>query len=380
MTIDDLKNRASELKDNIVRLDDCLDWDKKRKKIAELEIETQRKDIWDDRVKAGKIFKQLEALKAAVKRWEELKKNVDDLEIFLRSASSQEDEALAREQYNDILDIFMEFERRTLYQGKYDENDAVLSIHAGAGGTDAQDWAEMLLRMILRYAEKKGYKARILHDIHGVEAGIKSATVEISGSMAYGNLKAEAGVHRLVRLSPFNSDNLRQTSFALIEAIPLIEGSKDITIDQKDIKVDTYRSSGAGGQSVNTTDSAVRITHLPTGMIVTCQNERSQLQNKDKALEILRSKLALKKKQETEQAKKDLKGEHKSVEWGSQIRSYVLHPYKLVKDHRTGVESKNPDDVLGGNLDKFIEEWLRQQVAGEKTTANKKTEDNSLNK
>ncbi len=309
-----------------------------------------------------------------MERWKELKKNVDDLEVFLRSASNREDEMLAREQYNDISEIFVEFERRTLYQGKYDENDAVLSIHAGAGGTDAQDWAEMLLRMILRYAEKKGYKARVLHDIYGAEAGIKSVTVEISGSMAYGNLKAEAGVHRLVRLSPFNSDNLRQTSFALIEVIPLIEGSKDIMIDQKDIKVDTYRSSGAGGQSVNTTDSAVRITHLPTGMVVTCQNERSQLQNKDKALEILKSKLVLRKKQETEQTKKDLKGEHKSVEWGSQIRSYVLHPYKLVKDHRTGIESKNPNDVLDGNLDKFIEEWLRQQATSKKAATSRKME------
>lgn len=305
------------------------------------------------------MFKQIEDLKKEIEKWEALEGGTKELEEFLSGASGEDDETLAAEQYQELEKSFAGFEHQTLYSEKYDENDAVLSLHAGAGGTDAQDWTEMLLRMFLRYAERQEYQTQILHETRGSEAGVKSVSVEVSGPMAFGNLKAEAGVHRLVRLSPFNSDNLRQTSFALVEVIPLIENSQDVEIDPKDLKIDTYRSSGAGGQSVNTTDSAVRVTHLPTNTVVTCQNERSQLQNKEKALEILRSKLAVLQKEKEELEKKKMKGEHTSAEWGSQIRSYVLHPYKLVKDYRTGVESKNPDEVLDGDLEKFIEGFLK---------------------
>ncbi len=250
-------------------------------------------------------------------------------------------------------------EFKTFFSGKYDRSEAILSIHSGAGGVDAQDWAEMLLRMYLRFSEKHSFKTKIVDQSRGQEAGIKSVTLEISGLFAYGNLRSEAGVHRLVRLSPFNSDNLRQTSFALVEVLPVIEQMKEVQINPEDIRVDVYRSSGAGGQGVNTTDSAVRITHLPTGIIVTCQNERSQLQNKEEALKILRAKLYQKYLAEAEKEKNKIRGDFVSAEWGSQIRSYVLHPYKLVKDHRTKYETANAEKVLGGDLDGFIEAYLK---------------------
>lgn len=305
------------------------------------------------------IFKELEELKKELDKWQRLNKDVDELTEFLQSIDSQEDKQLVEEQLSETERSFKHFERETLFSGEYDENNAVLSLHAGAGGVDAQDWTEMLLRMYLRFAEKKNWSMVILHQTKGAEAGIKSATIEISGKLAYGHLRAEAGVHRLVRLSPFNSDNLRQTSFALVEVIPLIEKAKEVDIDQKDLKIDTFRSSGAGGQSVNTTDSAVRVTHLPTNTVVTCQNQRSQLQNKEKALEILHSRLTVLKKREEEEENAKMRGETKSAEWGSQIRSYVLHPYKLVKDHRTKIESKDPEGVLDGDIGEFIEGFLR---------------------
>ena len=301
---------------------------------------------------------------------EELRKEIADLsrieteidELLEMTNIVSEDSSEAEEIKTKIIELEKDIdglEFKILLGGEYDRSDVIMAIHSGAGGVDAQDWAEMLLRMYLRWAEKNGFKARIVDESRGAEAGIKSATVEISGPYAFGYLKSEAGVHRLVRLSPFNSDNLRQTSFALVEILPVIEEIKDVVIDQKDLRIDVYRSSGAGGQSVNTTDSAVRITHIPTGVVATCQNERSQIQNREQAMKILRAKLHQKYLSEKEAEKQKLRGEFTSVEWGSQIRSYVVHPYKMVKDHRTKHETTDAEGVLDGNLVGFMEAYLK---------------------
>ena len=250
-----------------------------------------------------------------------------------------------------------------LLNGKYDKNNCILEVHSGAGGTEACDWAEMLYRMYLRYCESKHYKVEVLDYLEGEEAGIKSASILIKGKNSYGYLKGEKGVHRLVRLSPFDSNNRRHTSFASVEVTPQFDQTIDVEIKDTDLKIDVYRSSGAGGQHVNTTDSAVRITHLPTKTVVTCQNERSQIQNREKALQILKSKLQLLEIEKQQEQMQKIKGEHKNIEFGSQIRSYVMHPYSMVKDHRTGVETSNVDKVLDGNLDIFIEAYLKEELS-----------------
>ena len=274
--------------------------------------------------------------------------------------ASSNDQAEMEEEVQRLEDKWKEIEHTLLFSGPHDASNCYLTISGGAGGTEAQDWAEMLLRMYLRYCELKGWNADILEKTDGQEAGIKSVTVYIRGELAYGHLKAERGTHRLVRLSPFNAKNLRQTSFALVEALPEIENDAEIEIDSKDLKIDTFRSSGAGGQHVNVTDSAVRITHLPTNIVVSCQNERSQAQNKEQSMKMLRGKL-LQKKQEEEQKKMEgLRGATKSADFGQQIRSYVLHPYKMVKDLRTEYEHNNPDAVLDGEIDELVIEELRR--------------------
>ena len=305
-------------------------------------------------------MQELEMLQNERLSFERLEQSLADLEGFvvLENLKPEESEMLEKE-YSEAEKAMNEWELKTLLGGPYDTKSALLSVRSGAGGVDAQDWAEMLLRMYLRSAERQGFQTRLLDESRGAEAGIKSATIEVSGRYAYGYLRGEAGIHRLVRLSPFNAKNLRQTSFASVEVLPVIDESEAIAIKPDELRVDTYRSSGAGGQSVNTTDSAVRITHIPTGIVVTCQNERSQLQNKEEAMKILRSKMVARQMEALEAEKRKLRGDFKSAEWGNQIRSYALHPYTLVKDHRTGVETSDTDKVLSGDLELFIEAELR---------------------
>jgi peptide chain release factor 2 len=287
---------------------------------------------------------------------------VSDLLDFAKLTAEEGDGAANEEvagSFEELRRRFEKLEFSTLMDGEHDSSDAIVAIHAGAGGTDAQDWAEMLLRMFSRYAERKDWEIKMLDMSRGSEAGIKSAIFSVRGRFAYGYLNAEAGVHRMVRLSPFNSDNLRQTSFALVEVLPDLGEAKEIQVDPKDLRIDTFLSSGHGGQGVQTTYSAVRITHLPTGIVVSCQNERSQTQNKETALRVLRARLHALALAEHEEEKQRLRGEFTSAEWGNQIRSYVLHPYKMVKDHRTKYETQDTEAVLDGDLDEFVEAYLR---------------------
>jgi peptide chain release factor 2 len=298
-----------------------------------------------------------------VEEWEGLTQEVESLAGMIELAREQPDpetEAEIVEWATRVQRSVDDLDFQTLLGGEYAENGAILAVHAGAGGTESQDWAEMLLRMYLRWAESHGFKAEILDRSEGEEAGIKSATIEISGPYAYGRLRGERGVHRLVRLSPYDAAHRRHTSFALVEVLPEIEeDEQDVAINPDELRIDTYRSSGAGGQHVNKTDSAVRITHLPTGIVVTCQNERSQLQNREVAMRILAGRLLERRLEEREAEQARLKGEHVAAGWGNQIRSYVLHPYTMVKDHRTSYETSNSGAVLDGDLDPFIESYLR---------------------
>lgn len=334
----------NDLEERIQQLNQLLNIEAKKERIGQLEAELGRPEVWDDPASAGKMARELTELKKMVSDWQ----NVHDL----IAAGETEDWPELEEELNRL-------EAFTLLSGPYDDLPAIVSIHAGTGGIDAQDWAEMLLKMYLKFTEKRDWQATTLELSPGEEAGIKSTTVRINGDHAYGLLRGESGVHRLVRLSPFNAKNLRQTSFALVEVIPEIPKTK-LTIPDSDIRVDVYRASGHGGQGVNTTDSAVRLTHLPTGIVVTCQNERSQMQNKETAMRILaaRLSLALEKENQTEISalKPNVQGS-----WGNQIRSYVFQPYTLVKDHRTGFESSDVASILDGELESFIQAELRLQ-------------------
>lgn len=306
-------------------------------------------------------MQELEALQNEIEAFKNLLKTLFDLEGFsvLEDLKLEDVKELEKE-YEKAEKEIDAWEFKTLLGGKYDAKNAILTIRSGAGGVDAQDWAEMILRMYLRYAEQQGFKTRLLDESRGDEAGIKSATIEIAAAYAYGYLRGEAGVHRLVRISPFNAKSLRQTSFASVEVMPVIDDTEEeMEINPDDLRIDTYRSSGAGGQNVNKTESAVRVTHTPTGLVAACQSERSQLKNKELAMKILRSKIIAKHLIEQEAEKKKIRGEVKSAEWGNQIRSYVLHPYTLVKDHRTGTETSNTSKVLDGDLQIFIESELQ---------------------
>lgn len=331
----------------------------KNKEIGKKEKEAEQPGFWDDHQKASNTMKELEELRGEIEGIKNIENKINELAELSEILEDEKDEADLERQASEIEKEIGKLEFKTLFSGEYDRNDVILSVHSGAGGVDAQDWAEMLLRMYLRYCEKNNFKTRIIDESRGGEAGIKSVTVEIEGSHAYGNLKSEAGVHRLVRLSPFNSDNLRQTSFALVEVLPVIGEIEEVKIKPDDMKIDTFRSGGAGGQHVNTTDSAVRITHIPTGIVAACQNDRSQGKNKEQAMKLLKAKLHRKFLEEQEMEKSKLRGEHQSAEWGSQIRSYVLHPYKMVKDHRTKFETSDAEKVLEGEIGGFIEAYLR---------------------
>jgi len=339
----------------------------KEKEIEQLEAGSGRPDFWLDQAAAQAAMRRLNDLRAEVEPWRRLERHVGELGDLLDLALAEDDVSLGEDIARETTQIERELEQREfqlLLGGPYDRKNALLAIHAGAGGTDSQDWAQMLLRMYLRWAERRGYETEVLDTTPGEEAGIKSLTMQVTGPYAYGYLKAERGVHRLVRLSPFDAAHRRHTSFVLVEVMPEAESAVEVTVNPDDLKIDVYRSSSAGGQNVQKTSTAVRITHLPTGIVVTCQNERSQLQNKETALKILQARLLQieLEKQEEEQAR--LKGEHVSAGWGNQIRSFVLHPYNMVKDHRTEYETSNAAAVLDGELDEFIAAWLKSQVSG----------------
>ncbi len=337
----------------------------KAEEIARLEQESVAPDFWDDPETAQRKMQRLADLKQEVELWDDLESRVTDLVDLLEMAQAADDHGIAEEIAGEVAEIeaqLAQLEDRLLLSGEYDSHDAILAIHAGAGGTESQDWAQMLLRMYLRWAQNHGYRTEVIDQTEGEEAGIKSVTVQVSGRYAYGYLKAERGVHRLVRLSPFDASNRRHTSFALVEVMPLIDDDIEIEIDPNDLRIDTFRASGAGGQHVNKTSSAVRIVHEPTGIVVQCQNERSQLQNRETAMRVLRARLLELELEKREEEQARLKGEHVDAGWGNQIRSYVLHPYQMVKDHRTGYETGKAQAVLDGDLDPFILAYLKSQV------------------
>jgi peptide chain release factor 2 len=333
--------------------------------LAALEEQSARPDFWNDPDNAQRAMRQAARLRSSVKTWLDTRQRVSDaLELAeLEDDSMAEELAAEADALQTIVDGLL---FRAKLSGKYDAEDAYLAIHAGAGGTDAQDWAAMLLRMYLRWAERRGFKTEIVSEMPGDEAGIKSATVSVQGDYVFGYLRSERGVHRLVRLSPFDSNHRRHTSFCLVEVWPDVQEDVDIEIDEKDLQIDTFRSSGAGGQNVQKNETAVRITHLPTGLVVSCQNERSQTQNKERALQVLKMRLLDLEREKQEEEFAALKGEHVSAAWGNQIRSYVLHPYQLVKDLRTDYETGNTHAVLDGDLDAFMEAYLASRVQAER--------------
>ena len=334
-----------------------------KQKIEELEGAMQETYFWDDMKRAQEVTQEAKGLKDRIELVDSFSQRIEDTETLIDMCREEEDESLLQEILSEINNLEKETERfriETLLSGKYDKNNAILDLHTGAGGTDAQDWTEMLLRMYTRWAEAKGFKVETMDILPGDEAGVKSVTLKITGDYAYGHLKAEKGIHRLVRISPFNANGKRQTSFAAVEVLPELTEKQDIVINSDDLRIDTFRSSGAGGQHVNKTESAIRITHIPTGIVVQCQNERSQHSNKETAMAMLKAKLVELKERAHKEKIEDLSGDLKEIGWGSQIRSYVFQPYTMVKDHRTGAEVGNIDSVMDGDIDIFINEFLKQ--------------------
>lgn len=350
-----------QLANTLTSIESVLDLDAMRAGIAELETAASAPDLWDDPAEAQRVTSKLSSMQSELRRVGSLRNRIDDLPVMFELAESEADADALAEAQSELTALRGEIdslEVRTLLSGEYDQREALVSIRSGAGGVDAADWAEMLLRMYTRYCETKGWSFEVFDTSYAEEAGIKSATFQVSAPYAYGTLSVEQGTHRLVRISPFDNQGRRQTSFAEVEVIPVVEQTESLDIPEDELRVDVYRSSGPGGQGVNTTDSAVRLTHIPTGIVVSCQNERSQLQNKATAMAVLQAKLLEKRRQE-EQAKIDaLKGDS-AGSWGNQMRSYVLHPYQMVKDLRTEEETGNVAAVLDGDLDAFIEAGIR---------------------
>ncbi|MGH9196127.1 MAG: peptide chain release factor 2 [Acidimicrobiia bacterium] len=362
--MEDIRPRIQDAAPKLEDLRSFFDIESKRVRAKELHELVSKPDFWDDKAAAGKMMTELARID-------------DDVEVFNRLSHLHEEavvyESVAREEgdqhaleeavkaLNTLDKELRELEVRTLLGGEYDENDAIASVHAGAGGTESCDWAEMLLRMFLRWVERRGLEAQVVEVLPGEEAGVKRATFTVKGRFAYGLLSTEKGVHRLVRISPFDASRRRHTSFASLDVLPEIEEEAEAEIDPKDLRVETYRSSGAGGQHVNVTDSAVRITHIPSGLVVAVQNERSQLQNRAVAMKILASRLAVRAREERQKELEEIRGEQMDIGFGSQIRSYVLHPYRMIKDHRTEIETSNVDQVLDGDLDDFIAAELRRR-------------------
>ena len=360
--LEELRPQIGELRNRLGELKTGLKIEPKKERIQDLDYQMAAPGFWDDPDKAQKVAQEANNLKSEVDTFTSLETKVDDLDTLWEMAMEEKDDTLVSEMESELegaKHTLSELELGMLLSDEYDANNAIMNLHAGAGGTEAQDWTGMLLRMFTRYAEGKGFEVELLDVLPGEEAGTKSATLAIKGHNAYGFLKSEKGVHRLVRISPFDSNARRHTSFAAVDVMPEIDNTVEVNINMDDVRVDYYRASGAGGQHVNKTSSAVRMTHLPTGIVVQCQNERSQLQNKERCLQLLRAKLFEYEKAIQDQKISDLAGDYQAIEWGSQIRSYVFQPYTLDKDHRTGAETGNIQAVMDGDLDLFVESYLR---------------------
>lgn len=356
--------RRSEFK----TLGGLFDLDLKLDQIANYEEKMAAPDFWDDNERAQKLIGEMNAVKSVVDQFQALSTAFEDIEMMLELAEEEGDDSMAAELTENIRDLhakLQSFELQLLLNQPYDKYDCILELHPGAGGTESQDWADLLLRMYRRYAEQQGFKVEVLDYLPGDEAGVKSVTLSIKGHNAYGYLKTEKGVHRLVRISPFDASGRRHTSFVSCTVVPEIEEDVEIEIRTEDLRIDTYRASGAGGQHVNRTESAVRITHIPSGIVVACQLERSQIQNRDRAMKMLRSKLYERKLEEQAKQMAEIRGEQSDIAWGSQIRSYVFHPYSMVKDHRTQAETGNVQAVMDGEIEMFIDAYLRQQIKPE---------------
>lgn len=357
-----IKSGIELSKGKINELSKLLDIENKEKAVKELQGKTSDPKLWEDREEAQKLLQRLKSLETQVALWKKLKERADDLSILMETAMEEGQESAEAEILKDLGGInadISSLELTTLLSGEYDRNNAILSVNAGAGGTDAQDWAQILLRMYSRWAEAKGYKIEIPDISYGEEAGIKSVTIVVSGDFAYGYLKAEKGIHRLVRMSPFNADGKRHTSFASVEVIPEITEDIKVEIDPADMRIDTFRASGPGGQNVNKVSSAIRITHIPTGIIAQSQSDRSQHANREAAMKILKARLYEMLLEERKEKIEELRGKRKDIGWGNQIRSYVFAPYTMVKDHRTGAEISSVDKVIDGDIDMFIEAFLK---------------------
>ncbi|MCR5691731.1 MAG: peptide chain release factor 2 [Eubacterium sp.] len=360
--LDNIRIELASYEAPIEEVRDSLNLEDKKLRIEELERNMEAPNFWDDAEAASASMKEAKDLKAVVERADKLSQAYDDIMTLIEMGNEEEDPSLIPEVEQEFKDFVAEFDElriTTMLTGEHDGEDAILTLHAGAGGTESCDWASMLSRMYQRWADRRGFSASILDFLDGDEAGIKSVTIQISGENAYGYLKSEHGIHRLVRISPFNAAGKRQTSFVSCDVMPDIKHDIDIEIADEDIRIDTYRSSGAGGQHINKTSSAIRITHFPTGIVVQCQNERSQHMNKDKAMQMLKAKLLLLKEEENRAKDSEIRGESKEIGWGSQIRSYVMQPYTMVKDHRTNAETGNVSAVLDGDIDLFMNAYLK---------------------